>query len=233
MPWVKHLVTHTEPTPKSPTGSGSQKDPWPLTSTLQLPAPLRPVSKRFDAVLAERRTRRPLSALNLNDTLSIVRTIALPQQLGVGENEGRARKAMISAGALHPIEILIVAGPEVQEPIIYNDSADLFGTVAISEEASFHNEVKKLESFLPDSEGHILLFVGNSAHVEQRYNNFSSLLWRDGGAILQTFAVYACAHDFGFVPLGSTGNELLNCVVAPHQHFVAVGTALIGKPKAP
>lgn len=179
--------------------------------------------------MAERRTIRKFTELELDDTMAIVRAIALSRAIGVGPNKGRLRKLTISAGALHPVEVLIVSGAAVVEPIIYSDTDDIFGTVAVAQLTRFNAEIEALRTFLPNSSGHLLMYVGNVRHVERSYDNPSSLLWRDAGAMMQMFALYASAYGFAFAPLGSTGSGILESIDAPHEDYLALGTALIGR----
>jgi hypothetical protein len=151
------------------------------------------------------------------------------REVGFDENDGRLRKTTISAGAMHPIEALIVAGPEVLEPLLYIDQANSFGAVGIRSMRGFIKATAQLRTFLPDSQGHHLLFVANRSHAAQGYENSISLFWRDAGACLQTFSLVSSATDYAFVPLGQLGEAILAELEAPHSDYVAVGTALIGK----
>ncbi|NGX94306.1 MAG: hypothetical protein G4V63_03415 [Candidatus Afipia apatlaquensis] len=222
------MATNTEPTPKLP-HSDKSKERWRLSSTMSELPELVATSKSFSEVAAERRTVRRLSELELDSTMAIIRMIALSREIGVGSNKGRHRKLTISAGALHPVEVLIVSGPAIVEPIIYSDTDDIFGTVTISQLPRFNAEIEGLRTFLPNSSGHFLMFVGNARHVERSYNDPLSLLWRDAGAMMQMFALYASAYGFAFVPLGSTGSGILESIDSPHEDYLALGTALMGR----
>lgn len=209
------------------------KDRWSITSTIRAQPLYLNQSLGFAEVVSGRRTIRTCSPMELGDVLAVVRYAMHSQQVGEGENLGRLRKASMSAGALHPIEVLIVAGPGVTEPILYCDGGDIFGTVQFLAPEIATTELGNLAAIVPQASGHFLLFVANVRHTGQAYENPLSLLWRDAGTVLQTFSLLAAATDCSFVPLGSTGGALLETLDTPHADYVAVGTAIIGRASTP
>lgn len=134
----------------------------------------------------------------------------------------------MSAGALHPIETLVVGGPDVLEPMIYLDDKDVFGVAQFDSPQRAACALDELAKFLPDTIGHYVLLVANVQHVSQAYDNPHSLLWRDAGAVMQTLAILATANGMSFIPLGSTGQTILDCLHTPAGDYIAVGTGIIG-----
>jgi hypothetical protein len=222
------LGTHIEPVPKV-VESVRTKDLWAITSTIDVPTLELDQSLRFADVLLSRRTRRVCKPMDLHDVLSLIQFLLDSRQVGAGQNLGRLRKISISAGAIHPVEVVVVAGPGVSEPILYCDSHNTFGTVQFRSPELAKIELQALSEIVPQAVGHSLLFVANQRHVAQAYKQPLSLLWRDAGALLQTFSLLAAALDCAFVPLGSTGSAVLDALIAPHEDYVAVGTGIIGK----
>lgn len=204
------------------------KDEWPVTSIIDVAPAQLDSSAKFSDVILGRRTNRECVPMDLRDMLAFVQMAMRPHQAGTGQNSGRLRKFSVSAGALHPIEVLVVSGPNVSEPIIYLDARNSFGTVPVRSAGLFESELDDLSKILPRS-GHHLLFIANQRHVSQAYERPVSLLWRDAGAVLQTFSLLAAASDCSFIPLGVTGTAILDALGAPHADYLAVGTALIGK----
>ena len=127
--WGRRLGTPIEPVPKA-VESIRAKDRWTVTSTIDVPILELDQSLRFADVLLSRRTRRVCEPMDLHDVLSLIQFLVDSRQVGSGQNLGRLRKISISAGAIHPVEVLVVAGPGVSEPILYCDShntAFIFG----------------------------------------------------------------------------------------------------------
>lgn len=221
------MAVPIEPSPREPEAIRS-KDEWPVTSIINVTPFQLDHSAKFSDVILGRRTNRECVPMDLRDTLSFVQMAMRPCQTGAGRNSGRLRKFSVSAGALHPLEVLVVSGPDVSEPIIYLDAQNSFGTVPVHSAKLFEKELDDLFKIVPRS-GHHLLFVANQRHVAQAYDRPVSLLWRDAGAVLQTFSLLAAANNYSFIPLGATGAAILNALIAPHLDYLAVGTALIGK----
>lgn len=222
------MGAHIEPSPKGVRLLAS-KDGWAITSSFSVPL-LQPeeTPTLFDT-LTHRRTRRESEPLALNDVLSLLQFAMQTREFGEGDNAGRLRKVTVSAGALHPIEVLVVSGPDVSEPIIYSDEYDTFGTVQFRSPDCAINQIDQLMAIAPQAKGHLILLVANLRHVSQAYEEPISLLWRDGGAVLQTFSLISAALGYAFVPLGPTGRSLLEAVTKPHDDYVAVGAGIIGK----
>lgn len=191
-----------------------------------------PKSGFLDVALG-RRTIREISSLDLDETFALVREVMQVRQLGIERNSGRARKVSLSAGALQSIEVLIVSGPGVELPILYCDTHDVFGTIEVENAERFNEALTPLRAVLPDASGHFLLLVANVRHAEQSYENPITLLWRDAGAVLQSFSLFAAAYGCGFAPLGPTGADLLSRLKQPHSNYLAVGTAIIGRKRSP
>ncbi|MBU6464010.1 MAG: hypothetical protein KGL35_11545 [Bradyrhizobium sp.] len=189
-------------------------------------------AKSFRDVALSRRTMRVAEPMALSDLMMLVRFVVARREIGIAENSGRSRKIPVSAGALHPIDVLIVAGPGISGPIVYSDVDDSFGSIPLINAHDFSFETEKLESMLPHAKGHLLLFTGDLDMVDRAYENPESLLWRDAGAMLQCFAFAATALDLAFVPLGSLGASVLRNLRCPSSTFSAVATAFIGVAKS-
>lgn len=222
------MGAHIEPAPKRVRPLES-KDRWAITSSFSIPPLQLKEAPALLETLARRRTRRECEPLALNDVLSLLQFAMQTREFGEGENAGRLRKMTVSAGALHPIEVLVVSGPETSEPIIYSDAHDAFGTVQFSSPDSALGQIEQLMAIAPKANGHLLLLVANLRHVSEAYEQPLSLLWRDGGAVLQTLSLLSAALGYAFVPLGPTGSSLLETITKPHNDYVAVGSGIIGK----
>jgi hypothetical protein len=229
--WGQLLGIHTEPVPIA-NELVRAKDRWAISSTIDVPRLKIDQSHKFVDIILNRRTKRECEPIDLHEVLSLIQFALSSRQIGTGVQNGRIRKVPISAGALHPVEVLVVSGPMVSEPILYCDSDDTFGTVPFHSPELAKIELQALLEIVPQAVGHCLLLVANQRHVKQAYEQSSSLLWRDAGALLQTISLLATAMNCAFIPLGSTGSAVLNMMNTPHNDYVAVGTGIIGKEAA-
>lgn len=220
---------HTEPKPTSGVAQAAGKSSWKATSVLNDVHD--PISSNltFDEVLEGRRTRRKFSEVRLRDTCSFIEHLFSSRFVEFSSEEGRVRKVFISSGALHPIDVIIVSGPNVEEPILFHDRKRKFVTLPVHDQLSFFEAVEEALKIQPTAEGHLLLLAGDKRRLSASYTNSESLLWRDAGAVLQACSIAAYAYGYGFCPLGYTGSATLQAIGPPHEDYVAVGLALFGR----
>ena len=206
-----------------------RKAGWATTGVMERSITEWRAEKSFDEVMELRRSPSAIGEVNLECTLGFVRHVFQAREVGHGENFGLSRKPSISAGALHPIDVLIVAGPEVQEPILFSDRNSKCLTLSVKCPNTLANAVADCSEILPTARGHLLLFAGDMRRVAEKYRPAESLLWRDAGAALQTCAMAAFAYGLAFCPLGDTGRAILDQLDPPHGEFVALGLGVFGQ----
>ena len=208
------------------------KAAWAATGVMEISTTEWHTGKSFDEVLEFRRSPPAVGDVGLECTLGFVRHVFHTREIGHSESFGLARKPSISAGALHPTDVLIVAGPEVQEPIFFSDRYSKFLTLPVNSSESFGKAVADCREMLPTARGHLLLFAGDMRRVAEKYRPAESLLWRDAGAVLQTCAMAAFAYGLAFCPLGDTGRAILDQLNPPHEDYVAVAVGVFGRAEA-
>ena len=81
---------------------------------------------------------------------------------------------------------------------------------------------------LPEASGTAIVLVGYMGRVAAVYERPASLLWRDGGALLQTLALVATAYRLAFCPLGILGAPVVHAI-GLSARVSAVGVALMGR----
>ena len=209
----------------------SQKAEWVATGVLERPITEWRAERSFDEVMELRRSPSVIGEVSLECTLGFVTHVFRTREVGQGENFGLARKPSISAGALHPIDVLVVAGPEVREPILFDDPNSKCLTLSVKCPKTLANAVADCREILPTARGHLLLFTGDRRRVAGKYRPAESLLWRDAGAALQTCAMAAFAYGFAFCPLGDTGRAILDQLDPPHEEFLALALGVFGELK--
>ena len=227
--WRRVLDTATnEPEPRLSVEPIEEKADWRATSLLKDESLNFSSFKTFDEVFENRRTRRVINEVSLRETCSFLSYVFAPRQMGKGRLAGLLRKTMVSVGALHPIDVLIVAGPQVAEPILFLDRERKFLTVPILDENGLRAAIEEATAILPDASGHLILFAGDMRRVAKAYKSPETLLWRDGGAATQACSMAAFAIEYEFCPMGFSGSAILSAIGPPHQDFVALGLGLFG-----
>ena len=213
--------------------SRRRKAGWAATGLMERSVTEWRTEKSFDEVMELRRSPSVIGEVSLDCTLGFVSHIFRTREVGQGENFGLARKPSISAGALHPIDVLVVAGPEVHEPILFSDHSSKCLTLPVKYPNTLANTIADCREILPTAQGHLLLFAGDRRRVAEKYQPAESLLWRDAGAALQMCAMAAFAYGFAFCPLGDTGRVILDQLNPPHEEFVALALGVFGQVETP
>ncbi|MFP3801310.1 nitroreductase family protein [Paraburkholderia sp. SIMBA_027] len=198
---------------------------WPVLRTTPLGPHRVPVERTFLDIFESRRSTRELGAAPIESLVDVLRLALVPRFWKDGDPLRRSRRPALSAGALHPISVLLLAGTGA-----YRLNAD----ESALEELSIKHEVRanwlhKCKRVLPSADGAFIVLIADRARPAAAYENCESLVWRDSGALLQTLALAAEAYGLGFCPLGILGNEIVDSLPAANQ-LLAVGAAAIGLP---
>ena len=219
----------TEPSLKFRVENFKRKTNWPATSVMQDISRTLISRKSFDEVFDERRTKHVVEPVDLHAMMAFVKHVFASTQFGKGQYSGLIRKRMISAGALHPLDVVIVDGPAIEDPVIFADNSNKFFTLEILHQTTFYEAVSDAKLILPNAEGHMFLFAGDKNRVSDVYNAPESLLWRDAGAVMQACSMAAFAYGYAFCPLGYTGGAILSALGPPHKNYIALGLGVFGR----
>lgn len=134
-------------------------------------------------------------------------------------------RASPSAGAIHPIHVIIKRPQDVQwwlyQPQTHSlaelkqESAKLIGLEGYAKEV------------LDGAQAVTMLFLAEHGKTLVKYQNGCSLIWRDAGALIGIMALIATAMDLSFCPLGITGEPWASDL-AQKGKLVGVGLAFLG-----
>lgn len=163
----------------------------------------------------------------LRDVVNVVAYATLVREIRP-DDPNLTRRPSPSAGALHPIELVIVHGGRTPRAFLYDareHELNSLQIVAPDKLRLFSNEIADV---VPAACGSVLIMLGEPARVAARYHDPLSLLWRDAGALLQTLFLTATAFEMSFCPLGILGHEVPRAIGATDR-LSALGVALIGR----
>lgn len=209
-----------------PLGDGPYSDyAWPVESSTSFKPFRAPAELAFVDVFEQRRSTRTLLPVPLDLTVGALLFGLMPRFWKEEDALRRSRRPTLSAGALHPISVLLFDNSAVFR--INTDSCML-------EKLTFAPEARdawigKCQRVLPGANGALLTFVADMARPVSAYAHCETLVWRDAGAMLQTLALVAKLFGLGFCPLGLLGNEVVSALPSSEQ-LLAVGAAAIGLP---
>ncbi|NYH21750.1 nitroreductase family protein [Paraburkholderia bryophila] len=215
-------MTHTED--PQPLRDGPFQDyPWPILRVVPFGQHSAPAERSFLDVFESRRSVRALTSAPLDELVDALRLALVPRFWKDGDPLRRSRRPALSAGALHPISVLLFAGATV-----YRVNADESVLEELNVPAELRTSwVSKCKRMLPDADGAFIVLIADMARPMAAYEKSESLVWRDSGTLLQTLALAAESYGLGFCPLGIVGNEVVDSLPGAEQ-LLAVGAAAIG-----
>ncbi|MBH3399785.1 nitroreductase [Pseudomonas fluorescens] len=180
-------------------------------------------------LLDHRRTRRTFNALSKGQLGQLLWRCARTQAIAESDYgfDLELRPAP-SAGAIHPIHILIHL-PGASNWLRYDSRRHGLVEISGSVEA-FAGLIEQCHDALPTEKATRLLLVAEPGKTRAKYQYGESLIWRDAGALLAVMAVIADALDYSFCPLGITGEPWAGRL-APAGVLTGVGVALVGGQK--
>ncbi|WP_124471627.1 nitroreductase family protein [Burkholderia ubonensis] len=198
---------------------------WPVESSTPFEPFSAPARRTFVDVFEKRRSTRTLSPAPLELTVGALLFALTPRFWKEGDALRRSRRPALSAGAIHPISVLLF-----DKSAVFRVNADS----CMLEKLTFPPEVRdawvsKCQQVLPSANGVLLTLVADMARPMSAYAHCETLVWRDAGATLQTLALVAELFGLGFCPLGILGNEVISALPSGEQ-LLAVGAAAIGLP---
>jgi hypothetical protein len=197
---------------------------WPVKSRTACSPIVAPTEQSFQVVFEERRSQRSMGAVALGTIVNTLGFAMRPRYWKDGDAFERTRRPALSAGALHPLSVLIC--PFGEQQLLRYDATSHFTEDLQVEPGALEAWALRVKTVLPNTHGSTLFFVADNAKPNSVYELSESLIWRDGGALLQTIALACTAYDLAFCPLGLLGSEVIDALNAPQ--LITAGTAVIG-----
>ncbi len=199
---------------------------WPIVRAIDCRKVVPPLEQSFTATLELRRSCRAMIRAPLRVVVNAVAFAARPRQKMEHDRLNRSRRPSPSAGAIHPVDILLVHGSSWV--FRYAALKHQIEVLRISHRNPLRSFVSDCHQILPEALGTAIVFVGDMDRVAALYKRSESLLWRDAGVLLQTLALVATAYGLAFCPLGILGDLVVRSLGLP-ERALAVGVAMIGR----
>ncbi|VTP87298.1 hypothetical protein [Sphingobacterium daejeonense] len=163
----------------------------------ELTRPSKPKHIDFFKVIEDRRSNKELLPLEANQLDFLLWYSSRTRDAYVDEDYILSKRPSPSAGAVHPIDILI------------NHAGDNFFSIYSPFEHGVYRLdflEEKVQSFInhislafPSRKGTLLWFIIHPYRTDKYYNNSESLVWRDAGALMQTIALTCSALGIGWL----------------------------------
>ncbi len=177
----------------------------------------------FERVLDERRTIRELRPASYERIGALLWHAARTRAAG----SGWEHRAAPSAGALHPINIILVG--LTPAPALYDATRHVLSEMDVVDRSGLDTSVRSARELVPTANGLLAFLAADALRTAAAYDCSDSLLWRDAGCVIATLQLVAAWLGLAAVPLGILGADFVNAV-APDQGLVPVGVLVLGEP---
>lgn len=224
-PWASPDIDDN-PRPRAEPDLRLPRAQWPVTQALDCGEVVAPLERSFVATLEARRSHRVMTRAPLREVVNAIAFGVRPRQTIEGDAFGRSLRPSPSAGAIHPVDVLLVHGSS--RVFRYAPLAHQLEALRVRRRThleAFHEDCQEI---LPEASGTGIVLVGEMNRVATVYRRPESLLWRDAGVLLQTLALVATAYRLAFCPLGILGTPVVRAIGLA-EHLSGVGVALIGR----
>ncbi|WP_439695380.1 nitroreductase family protein [Mucilaginibacter sp. AW1-7] len=131
-----------------------------------------------------------------------------------------------SAGARHPIDLLIINPSENPVFQYYNPFEHSLNNLKLNEDL-FTDFVTHINDNIPVGKGTVIWLIAHVNRTSAKYDNPASLVWRDAGALLQILQMTATAMNLGSCPFGTLADPFINKLFADAA-IISCGGIIIG-----
>ncbi|NWD69157.1 nitroreductase family protein [Pseudomonas gingeri] len=199
---------------------------WQTGEIYQLAARTGSASLSFDQVLESRRTEREFGGLDDTQLGSLLWQACRCQETWSSPlGFDLEHRAAPSAGAIHPIHVLINKPGDLRWWLYQPQGHYLVELINAAERLA--GLLKHSSEVLEGPQAVRVLFVAEPGKTMAKYDEGYSLVWRDAGALLAVMALTAHAQGLNFCPLGITGEPWARSL-ADEGQLIGVGVGLLG-----
>ncbi len=225
------IIDLGSPEPRRPVIPFKEFD-YPFSKTQYLPVPKDNNKADLFETLVSRSTNRefaPTESEEISTLLWYSSKISETKDLGTGHIW--QHRPTPSAGGRHPIDLMILSRNNNYEAGIYDPRAhaiahlDTHETTPLKEFSCFLDENFKAQGAT------IIWFVAQPQKTTSAYNNATSLIYRDVGALEATIGLVAEGLNLNHCSIGISGEPWISSFLNSSGMAIGVGGILIGKSK--
>jgi len=198
---------------------------WPPSALVSLPDDPLHETPQFEAVIESRRTRYDFAVLSDEQLAALMHLTCRVRASFAGPlSFAQSFRPVPSAGAIHPLHLVLhrPGGATLQRYDPYEHGLrQLEASVDVMAlRVAMHAIVEAPSATL-------MLLVAEPGMTASKYEDSASLVWRDAGVLLGTFAMAAEALSLNFTPMGVTGEPWASQLL-PGAPLAGVGAAFVG-----
>lgn len=204
---------------------------WPVRRTLGPCPPANPGPLLLRDAMLARRSVREMAPAPLRSVLALVGWVTVARAIRVADPLGRTRRVPPSAGALHPVEVIVVAGGR-RVPVLLRVDPVSARVQVLSERRTGRagRLLARLPEVLPRARGTALVLLADHGRTAAVYRRPNSLLWRDAGALLASLQFAAGSIGLVTCLTGLLGEEIADALLPGSDRVLPAGTLLVGLP---
>lgn len=178
--------------------------------SFRLPQPETSNSVDFFEVLHNRRSEIGLSSLDKMELGTLLWHSAKVSGTHV-QQDGYilSQRPSPSAGARHPIDLLIVS-PAVSALMCYYNPFEHVLYELLLPDQVFQGFIDHVNQNVSMENATLIWMIAHPQRTMAKYNNAESLIWRDAGALLQCIQMVSTALGLCSTPLGTLGLPYIN-----------------------
>lgn len=193
---------------------------YPIKGSRKLNRPEKSPSANFFDLATSRHSSRGFAKLNPGDLDCLLWYSAKAYSINYQENGYiLSHRASPSAGARHPIDILVCL--DRNEPVlhVYNPFEHALAKLDCDRKivVAF---LQHINQNLAIKDGTLLWLIGHPHRTSAKYDHAESLIWRDAGALLQQIQLAATALSLTSCPIGTLGEPF------DYQLFGSIGSVM-------
>lgn len=199
---------------------------WPDGERVQLAARWNPLNLDFAKLIEERQTRRDFHRIPTLSEMGDFLWFACRSRNSAPSPYGPdlESRAHPSAGALHPIHVLLAADGQPWSRYEPTTHALIELTATVSIAAATRAMASHV---LPADRAMVIALVAEPGKSACKYDHVDTLVWRDAGIVLGYMSVVAEALGLAFCPLGPTGHGISTNGLPNADKLRGVGLALV------
>jgi SagB-type dehydrogenase family enzyme len=195
-----------------------------------LPQPGDKVVVSFFDVINARKSERFFSELSLYQISNLLWYSAKVKDAFAVENGNiLTHRNSPSAGAIHPIDILVSLSSPLKERVLYYYNPFEHKLIKLKfNPLLLHKFFVHVSSNLKLDNGMLVWFVAHIKRTQAAYINPESLVWKDAGALIMMFQLVATAFDIKSCPVGTLGEPILSEMFGGAK-LISAGGMLVGQ----
>lgn len=201
-----------------------------ILESFKLPKTITPLKISFDTVIANRKSSHNFNQVTLQQITDILWYVAKVKTTFLQDNGYiLTRRGTASAGARHPIDIVISNSKLLSDGYFYyyNPFEHSLNKLANSN-SDIVSFVHHINEIVDTTNATILWFIAHKKRTKAKYKYADSLIYRDAGVLIHAIQMVCTALDLNSCPIGSLGEPFISNFFNNQIGVSGAGGLLIG-----